>query len=64
MSIVLLYLLKLHKADFAFSFYPTGRKSSHVRVSFSIVDLEDESDLGFQRLAEAIKDKRKALGLA
>ena len=46
------------------SFYPTGRKSSHVRVSFSIVDLGEESDLGFQRLAEAIKDKRKALGLA
>ncbi|WVO22555.1 hypothetical protein I312_103833 [Cryptococcus bacillisporus CA1280] len=46
------------------AFYPTGRKSSHVRVSFSIVDLGDESDLGFQRLAEAIKDKRKALGLA
>lgn len=64
MSIVLFCLYKLYKADFVHSFYPTGRKSSHVRVSFSIVDLGEESDLGFQRLAEAIKDKRKALGLA
>ncbi|WWC63874.1 uncharacterized protein I303_106479 [Kwoniella dejecticola CBS 10117] len=46
------------------AFYPSGRKSPHVRLSFSIVDLEQDTELGFQRLAEAIKDKQKALGLA
>lgn len=45
-------------------FYPSGRTSSHVRTSFSLVDLEVDADLGFQRLAEAIQDKRKMLGLA
>jgi hypothetical protein len=37
-------------------FYPNGRKSSHVRTSFSLVDLETEADEGFRRLAEAIKE--------
>ncbi|WVR08942.1 hypothetical protein IAU60_006001 [Kwoniella sp. DSM 27419] len=45
------------------AFYPTGRKSAHVRLSFSIVDLEQETELGFSRLAEAIKEKQAALGL-
>lgn len=46
-----------------YSFYPNGRVSSHVRVSFSLVDLESAADLGFQRLAEAVREKQKALGL-
>lgn len=45
------------------SFYPTGRKSPHVRVSFSVIDLEEETPEGFRRLAGAIRDKRKELGL-
>ncbi|WRT69201.1 uncharacterized protein IL334_006185 [Kwoniella shivajii] len=45
------------------AFYPTGRKSPNVRLSFSVVDLEQDTELGFQRLAEAIQDKRKALGI-
>lgn len=45
------------------SFYPTGRKSSHVRVSFSVIDLDTETPEGFRRLAESIRDKRKELGL-
>lgn len=45
------------------AFYPSGRKSPHVRVSFSVIDLEDETPEGFRRLAEAIHDKRKELGL-
>ncbi|KAK4685239.1 tryptophan aminotransferase, partial [Tremellales sp. Uapishka_1] len=44
-----------------FSFYPLGRVSSHVRVSFSLVDLEVDADLGFKRLAEAIREKQKTL---
>ncbi|WVQ93076.1 hypothetical protein IAU59_000140 [Kwoniella sp. CBS 9459] len=43
------------------AFYPSGRKSSHVRLSFSIVDLEQETELGFQRLAEAIKENAAKL---
>ncbi|OCF79059.1 tryptophan aminotransferase [Kwoniella mangroviensis CBS 8886] len=46
------------------AFYPSGRKSPNVRLSFSIVDLDQDTELGFARLAEAIKDKQKALGLA
>jgi tryptophan aminotransferase len=49
------------------AFYPSGRKSPHVRVSFSIIDLEDDAEEGapegFRRLAVAIRDKRKELGL-
>lgn len=45
------------------AFYPSGRKSPHVRVSFSVIDLEDETPEGFRRLASAIHDKRKELGL-
>ncbi|WVQ81374.1 hypothetical protein IAT38_003498 [Cryptococcus sp. DSM 104549] len=45
------------------AFYPSGRKSPHVRLSFSIIDLEEETELGFSRLAAAIKEKRKELGL-
>lgn len=45
------------------AFYPSGRASPHVRVSFSVIDLENEAPEGFRRLASAIKDKRKELGL-
>lgn len=45
------------------SFYPNPRISSHVRTSFSLVDLENDADLGFQKLAEAIREKRAELGL-
>jgi tryptophan aminotransferase len=45
------------------AFYPSGRASPHVRVSFSILDLEEEAPEGFRRLAVAIRDKRKELGL-
>ncbi|RXK35822.1 tryptophan aminotransferase [Tremella mesenterica] len=45
-----------------FVFYPLKRKSAHVRVSFSLVDLDSEAELGFQRLAEAIRDKRRQMG--
>ncbi|BEI85072.1 hypothetical protein CcaverHIS002_0504730 [Cutaneotrichosporon cavernicola] len=45
------------------AFYPSGRASPHVRVSFSVIDLEEETPEGFRRLAEAIHDKRKELGL-
>jgi hypothetical protein len=56
-------LCKDTKSTLTTRFYPSGRKSSHVRTSFSLVDLEVDADLGFQRLAEAIRDKRKQLGL-
>ncbi|WWC91053.1 uncharacterized protein L201_005994 [Kwoniella dendrophila CBS 6074] len=46
------------------AFFPSGRKSPNVRLSFSIVDLDQDTDLGFARLAEAIRDRQKALGLA
>ncbi|KLT46525.1 putative aromatic amino acid transaminase [Cutaneotrichosporon oleaginosum] len=45
------------------AFYPSGRPSPHVRVSFSVIDLETEAPEGFRRLAEAIHDKRRELGL-
>ncbi|ODO06131.1 tryptophan aminotransferase [Cryptococcus wingfieldii CBS 7118] len=45
------------------AFYPHNRKSPHVRLSFSIVDLEQDTDLGFQRLAEAIREKQAKLGI-
>jgi hypothetical protein len=32
-------------------------------VAFSVCDMEKDVDLGFSRLATAIKDKRKQLGL-
>jgi len=44
-------------------FYPNPRISSHVRASFSLVDLEEDADIGFQKLAEAIREKRAELGL-
>jgi tryptophan aminotransferase len=44
-------------------FYPNGRKSSHVRTSFSLVDLESDAEKGMIRLAEAIKERRQKLGL-
>ena len=44
-------------------FYPSGKKSCHVRVAFSQCDMEKDVDLGMSRLAEAIREKRKALGL-
>lgn len=34
-----------------------------MRASFSLVDLENDADLGFQKLAEAIREKRAELGL-
>ncbi|GFZ47143.1 hypothetical protein JCM24511_04886 [Saitozyma sp. JCM 24511] len=46
-----------------YAFYPSGRKSSHLRVAFSVCDMENDVDLGFSRLATAIKDKRKQFGL-
>jgi len=45
------------------SFYPSGRSSPHVRLSFSLIDLETEAELGIERLAGAIRDKRKEMGL-
>lgn len=45
------------------AFYPSGRASAHVRVSFSVIDLDTEAPEGFRRLAEAIRSKRKELGL-
>lgn len=45
------------------AFYPNPRISPHVRASFSIVDLEEDADIGFQKLAEAIREKRAELGL-
>jgi len=47
-----------------FAFYPNGRKSSHVRTSFSLVDLEHEAEKGMARLAEAIRERQKAMGMA
>ena len=44
-------------------FYPNGRKSVHVRLSFSLVDLEVDAETGMQRLAEAIHDWRRQNGL-
>ncbi|WVO15334.1 hypothetical protein L204_102990 [Cryptococcus depauperatus] len=46
------------------SFYPTGRKSHHVRLSFSVIDLGEETELGFSRLVEAIKENKEFTGLA
>lgn len=50
-----------------FAFIPSGGKSSFLRVSFSIVDLEEKAEEGFRLLAQAIKqrlDKVKADGSA
>lgn len=44
-------------------FYPSGRKSSHLRVSFSIIE-QDEAELGLSRLAEAIREAREAIAAA
>ncbi|KAL7421057.1 hypothetical protein Q5752_003941 [Cryptotrichosporon argae] len=43
-----------------FAFYPNGRKSTHLRISFSIIDLDEAADLGLSRLAEAIRDRQRA----
>ena len=51
-------------ADAENSFYPNKRTSPHVRLSFSIVDLESEAELGLSRLAEAVRERRQQLGLA
>ena len=45
------------------SFYPNGRKSCHVRVAFSVVDLEKDTEIGMSRLAEAIRARRRTVGL-
>lgn len=42
------------------SFYPSGRKSSQLRVAFSIV-AKDKADEGFRRLAVAIRQARSEL---
>lgn len=42
-------------------FFPKQRKSSHVRLSFSLVDLEKDTEIGFQRLADAIRAKKAQL---
>ena len=34
-----------------------------MRISFSIINLENDAEVGMQRLAQAIRDKQKALGL-
>ena len=44
------------------SFYPNGRTSSHVRTSFSLVDLDEDADVGMERLAGAIKDWQRENG--
>lgn len=47
-----------------YCFYPNKRTSPHVRLSFSIVDLDSEAELGLSRLAEAVRERRQQLGLA
>ncbi len=44
-----------------FAFYCDPRKSQHLRVSFSLIDME-RADAGFKALADAIREKRKTLG--
>ena len=44
-------------------FYPNGRMSCHVRVAFSVVDLEKDTEIGMSRLAEAIRARRRMVGL-
>jgi tryptophan aminotransferase len=46
-----------------YRFYPNPRVSPHMRASFSLVDLEEDADIGFQKLAECIREKRAELGL-
>lgn len=43
-------------------FMPSGRKTVYVRTSFSLID-EETADEGFRRLASAIKEARKEIGL-
>ena len=45
------------------SFYPNVRTSYNVRVSFSLVDLEKDAEIGMSRLAGAIRDGRRQNGL-
>lgn len=45
-----------------FAFMPNGGKTSFVRASFSIVDMED-AERGFKALGEAIREMRGELGL-
>jgi tryptophan aminotransferase len=47
-----------------YRFFPNGRKSSHVRTSFSLVDLDNDAELGMERLASAIRDWQKRNGKA
>ena len=49
---------RLGRAD-QYRFYPSGRKSSHLRVSVSIIEKAD-ADLGLSRLAEAIREAKEA----
>lgn len=44
-------------------FYPNPRVSPHMRASFSLVDLVEDADIGFRKLAECIREKRAELGL-
>ncbi|KAH9813007.1 pyridoxal phosphate-dependent transferase [Melampsora americana] len=45
-----------------YEFMPSGRKTVYVRTSFSLID-EETADEGFRRLASAIKEARKEIGL-
>jgi len=40
-----------------FAFLPNHGKSSFLRVSFSIVDIENKADLGMKLLAQAIRQR-------
>ncbi len=45
-----------------YRFYCNPRKSHHLRVSFSIVSMEN-AEVGFKALGEAIREKRQAMGI-
>jgi DNA-binding transcriptional MocR family regulator len=44
-----------------FAFLPNHGKSSFLRVSFSIVDIDNKADLGMRLLAQAIRQRLEIL---
>ena len=44
-----------------FAFLPSHGKSSFLRVSFSIVDMDNKAELGFELLSQAIRQRLERL---
>ena len=39
-------------------FFPLGRKSSHMRLSYSAIDMDQDAEEGLKRLSAAIKERQ------